>query len=118
VLEIQEKVLGREHPDTLTSMNNLALVLDSQGKYEVAERMHREVLEGRKKVLGREHPSTLTSVYCLAFLLQKRGHYTQAVELYERACSGYAKVIGPDHPTTANCRLHYSSLKDEMAIGI
>ena len=35
-----ETVLGKEHPDTLASMNNLALVLRSQGKYEEAERMH------------------------------------------------------------------------------
>lgn len=28
-LELKEKVLGREHPSTLTSMNNLAAVLDS-----------------------------------------------------------------------------------------
>ncbi|KAI1359478.1 hypothetical protein F5Y08DRAFT_319605 [Xylaria arbuscula] len=35
-LELREKVLGREHPDTLASMNNLAFVLGSQGKYEEA----------------------------------------------------------------------------------
>jgi len=29
--------LGGEHPDTLTSMNNLAAVLSDQGKYEQAE---------------------------------------------------------------------------------
>ena len=28
-----EKMLGKEHPATLTSMNNLAGVLSSQGKY-------------------------------------------------------------------------------------
>ena len=30
-------VLGKKHPDTLTSMNNLALVLSQQGKYEQVE---------------------------------------------------------------------------------
>jgi len=35
-LKVREKVLGREHPDTLASVNNLALVLQSQGKYEEA----------------------------------------------------------------------------------
>ena len=33
VLALYETVLGKEHPDTLTSMNNLAEVLSSQGKY-------------------------------------------------------------------------------------
>ena len=35
-----EKMLGKEHPDTLTSMNNLALVLSSQGNYEEAEEIY------------------------------------------------------------------------------
>jgi hypothetical protein len=33
-LRLQETLLGKEHPDTVTSMNNLALVLRGQGKYE------------------------------------------------------------------------------------
>jgi hypothetical protein len=40
-----------EHPDTLTSMNNLALVLENQGKYEAAEEMHWRALELREKML-------------------------------------------------------------------
>ena len=31
-----EKVLGPEHPDTLTSVNNVGLVLERQGKYKEA----------------------------------------------------------------------------------
>ncbi|CAG8196671.1 unnamed protein product, partial [Penicillium olsonii] len=61
-LEAREKVLGREHPSTLTSVNNLGSVLDGQGKYEEAEAMHRRALEGYEEVLGHEHPDTLTSV--------------------------------------------------------
>jgi hypothetical protein len=34
VLGLSETVLGKEHPFTLTSMNNLATVLINQGKYE------------------------------------------------------------------------------------
>ncbi|KAK3933485.1 hypothetical protein QBC46DRAFT_275652, partial [Diplogelasinospora grovesii] len=40
------------------SMNNLALTLKSQGKYEEAEPLHRQALELFEKVLGRENPST------------------------------------------------------------
>ena len=48
----REKVLGPEHPDTLTSVNHLGSVLEMQGKYEEAEAMHRRDLEGPEKVLG------------------------------------------------------------------
>ncbi|KAK5214567.1 hypothetical protein LTR72_012261 [Exophiala xenobiotica] len=43
-LDLREKVLGEEHQSTLGSMNNLALVLRQQGKYEEAEQMHRQTL--------------------------------------------------------------------------
>jgi Tfp pilus assembly protein PilF len=39
-LEPKEKVLWNEHPDTRTSMNNLAVFLDSQGKYDEAKNLH------------------------------------------------------------------------------
>jgi hypothetical protein len=35
-LQLREKVLGKDHPSTLQSMNNLALVLDKQVKYDEA----------------------------------------------------------------------------------
>lgn len=36
-LELRKKVLGREHPSILTSINNLAGIFGSQGKYKKAE---------------------------------------------------------------------------------
>jgi hypothetical protein len=65
------EVLGVEHPDTLISVSNLALVLHGQGKYEAAEEMNRRALEKREKVLGMEHPDTLTSVSNLAEVLRE-----------------------------------------------
>src|SRR2546423_1232127 len=52
-LEGNEKVLGPEHPFTLTSVDKLAIVLRDQGKYEAAEVMCRRALEGYEKALGR-----------------------------------------------------------------
>lgn len=37
-LRLREKVLGKEHPNALTSMNNLAGLLKSQGKYTLTSR--------------------------------------------------------------------------------
>ena len=68
-LATREKVLGKEHPSTLMTMNNLALMLDSQGKYPEAESMHKHTLATREKVLRKEHPSILTSIYYLTYLL-------------------------------------------------
>ena len=46
-LDGYEKMLGVEQPDTLTSVDNLALVLQDQGKYEAAEELHQRALAGR-----------------------------------------------------------------------
>ena len=73
-----EKVLGEEHPDTLASMNDLAVVLRHQGKYEDAEQMHRQTLDLMKKVLGADHPSTMASMYNLAIVLRQQGKYEEA----------------------------------------
>ncbi|GAM43571.1 hypothetical protein TCE0_056r18491 [Talaromyces pinophilus] len=97
-LEGYEKVLGHEHPNTLTSVNNLGLVLDRQGKYEEAEAMHRRALEGYEKVLGHKHLNTLTSVDNLSLVLSRQGKYEEAEAMHQRALNGYEKVLGHDHP--------------------
>ena len=71
VLAVNERVLGAEHPDTLTTANNLALSLSDQGKYDEAEKMERKVLAVERRVLGAEHPSTLVTAGNLASSLSE-----------------------------------------------
>ena len=100
VLAHREEALGPEHPDTLTSVNNLGSVLQSQGKYEKAEAMHQRDLEASEKVLGPEHPDTLTSVINLGLVLFSQGKYEEAEAMHRRALEGCQKVLGPEHPDT------------------
>jgi hypothetical protein len=69
-LRLQETLLGKEHPDALTSMNNLELVPSDQGKYGQAGEMHQQALGLWEAVLGKEHPSTPTSMNNLAGVLR------------------------------------------------
>ena len=57
---------SQEHPDTLTSIANLASTFWSQGRWTEAEELEVQVMETKKRVLGQEHPSTLTSIINLA----------------------------------------------------
>jgi tetratricopeptide (TPR) repeat protein len=72
-LEIGQRVLGRENPNTLRSMNNLALVYEDQGKYAEAEALFSQTLEIQRRVLGPEHPGTLRSMNNLASVLRRAG---------------------------------------------
>ena len=66
-LETQKRVLGDDHPDTLRSMNNLALLYGRQGRDDEAEPLHLETLETKKRVLGDDHPSTLGTMNAVAW---------------------------------------------------
>ena len=66
VLDLSKKVLGPEHPATLTSLTNLARTFSDQGKYEQADELGVKVLDPHIRVLGPEHPDTLTSMANLA----------------------------------------------------
>jgi hypothetical protein len=57
----------------LASMSNLALVVNSQGKYNKAKEMKQPTLELRETVLGKEHPDTLESMNNLAGVLDRQG---------------------------------------------
>ena len=66
MVETRKRVLGGEHPSTLTSMANLASTYWNQGRWNEAEELQMQELETCKRVLGSEHPSTLTSIGNLA----------------------------------------------------
>jgi tetratricopeptide (TPR) repeat protein len=99
-LELKETVLGKEHPDTLASMNNLAVSLRQQGKYVEAEAMHRQTLELKETVLGKEHPDTLMSMMGLASSLGQQGKYAEAEAMNRQTLQLKETVLGKEHPDT------------------
>ena len=101
-LEIREKVLGSEHLDTATSLNDLALLYHAQGKYEQAEPLYLHALQVRKLLLGLEHPETATVLYNLAVLFHAQGKYKQAESFYQQALQIREEILGPEHSDTAS----------------
>ena len=71
-----KKLLGAEHPSVATSLNNLAGLYESQGRYTEAEPLYIKALDMRKKLLGAEHPDVASSLNNLAFLYNAQGRYT------------------------------------------
>eukprot|EP00929_Paragymnodinium_shiwhaense_P008745 TRINITY_DN11270_c0_g1_i15.p1 TRINITY_DN11270_c0_g1~~TRINITY_DN11270_c0_g1_i15.p1 ORF type:complete len:112 (+),score=17.65 TRINITY_DN11270_c0_g1_i15:1-336(+) len=70
--------LGDMHPDTLTSINNMAGLLKGMGRFEEAEPLLREALHGYREKLGDMHPDTLTSINNMAALLKGMGRFEEA----------------------------------------
>ena len=76
---------ARNIPIRLASLNNLAGLYESQGRYSEAEPLYRLALEKRRAVLGEKHPDTLSSVNNLAGLYRAQGRYSEAEPLYRLA---------------------------------
>jgi len=97
-LEFRRRVLGPEHPDTLTSMSNLANTLGAQGEAARARKLNEETLDIRRRVLGPEHPDTLTSMSNLANTLGTQGELAPARKLNQETLEIRRRVLGPEHP--------------------
>ena len=100
-LEIRERILGEEHPDTATSYNNLGVVYARQGEYKKAEELYKKALEIRERILGEEHPDTATSYNNLGVVYARQGEYKKAEELYKKALEIRERILGEEHPDTA-----------------
>ena len=94
------RVLGDEHPDTLTSANNLAETRRAQGDHAGARALHEEVYATRRRVLGDEHPDTLTSANNLAETRYAQGDHAGARALLEEVYATRRRVLGDEHPDT------------------
>jgi Flp pilus assembly protein TadD len=94
---------------TATSLNNLAALYESQGKYAQAEPLYVRALAIYEQQLGAEHPGTATSLNNLATLYRVQGKYAQAEPL--AICE---KSLGQDHPSTQTVRQNYAFLLQTM----
>ncbi|KAF2471726.1 uncharacterized protein BDR25DRAFT_324880 [Lindgomyces ingoldianus] len=81
VMETRKTKLEDDHPDTLTSMANLASTY----------------LETFKK-LGEDHPDTLTSMNNLAFTWKHQGRDAEAAALMRQCVQSRCRKLGVDHP--------------------
>ncbi|NUW44977.1 tetratricopeptide repeat protein [Nonomuraea rhodomycinica] len=101
---LHQQTHGNDAPITLTSRNNLALVLDELGRLQESEAEHRAVLEMRRRVLGEEHPDTLTSRSNLAGVLRALGRLQESEAEHRAVLEMRRRVLGEEHPDTLTSR--------------
>jgi tetratricopeptide (TPR) repeat protein len=96
----KEKALGPDHTSTLSTIHNLGVLFQVQGKLDQAKQMNRRVLAGREKALGPDHRSTLDIIQNLGSLYEDQGKLDKAKQMFQRALAGYEKALGLDHTST------------------
>ncbi|KAJ7748618.1 hypothetical protein B0H16DRAFT_1692082 [Mycena metata] len=100
VLEKQRQLMGENHPNTLSTMGNLATSYSDLGEHQKAKELKVIVLEKRKQVLGENHPDTLQTMGNLASSYSDLGEYQKAKELRILVLEKERQLVGEDHPNT------------------
>ena len=87
-LEVSLKKNGPDHPDTATSLYNLAKLYDYDSDtqaHDLAEPLYKRALARHEKFRGPDHEDTATSLNNLAELYNTQGKYDLAEPFYRRA---------------------------------
>ena len=115
-MNIEEKVLGKDHPDTALSYNNIGSIYSDMGDYPKALEFYTKALSIREKVLGKDHPDTANSYNNIGNVYGYIGDYPKALDFLTKALNIKEKALGKDHPDTAtsysNIATVYSSMGD------
>ena len=99
--------MGKDHPHTAQSLNNLASLYYKSNRYSEAETLYIQSLAIREQHLGANHLQTATSLNNLALVYQSMERYSDAEQLYTRSLAIRAQHLGADHPKTQKVRLDF-----------
>jgi tetratricopeptide (TPR) repeat protein len=101
-VNLQRRVLGREHPDVLSSLNNLGVMQFDRGEFQAAVDTFIELLEIDRKCFGSIHPSTARSLHNLGNALASDGRLDGAERFLREALDIRRELFGEEHPDVAN----------------
>ena len=113
-LAIQQKALGTQHPETGSTLSNLANILLATNRLVEAERTQRQALSTLEAALGPHHARVGISCSNLADILAAKGEYAAARKLYERTLAIDEKIYGPAHPEVAADLENLAAVIDQM----
>jgi len=99
-MEIVQRFLGADHPDTLSAAHDLGVLYREHGRYPEAESLLRPTLEALKLVKGTEDPDTLATMLHLGECCRMQGQYSEAEPLLRFAVDAGKRVLGEDDPVT------------------
>jgi hypothetical protein len=104
LVPVCERVLGAEHPATLTARNNLAYWTGEAGDAVAARQQFAALVPVRERVLGAEHPATLTARNNLAYWTGEAGDAVAARDRLTALVPVCERVLGVEDPRTLAAR--------------
>lgn len=112
-LEIRTRTLGLDHPDTLKTRHELAMVTALESKVEDAIVMMREVVATSRRVLGDDHPDTIQALHDLGATLAwspRQETLDEAMEAYKEATERRTRLHGPEDRRTLDSKKGWAGI--------
>ena len=100
-LDIQERTMGRDHPDMGRTYTNLANVYMLQKRFAEAEPLYARALEIRRRTLGPRHASVAETLDGMGTLYLEVDKLDAAEPLFREALSIYQEAYGATHRNVA-----------------
>lgn len=124
-----ERALGPQHPNSLRTLENLAIISRRQGNYKIAEQLFKRALAQKQESLtsvsidtipgkhlsNGQSPSSgrvdiLRTIQMLANVYSDQGRYDEAEDLFEQALTGMEVNMGPNHLETLSIRQNLANV--------
>ncbi len=109
-LEMNRRLYGDDHYETLDSRLSLGKLYQEQGRLEEAKEIFAPLWGDASRGLGEDHYVSIEAVNNLATVHQHLGEFETAESLQVIALDASRRVFGPDDPTTLACQANLGSL--------
>ncbi|CAF1404965.1 unnamed protein product [Adineta steineri] len=96
-LFIRQKHLPIDHPDLGTSYNNIGIIYECTGQYDLALKYLNLSLEISKKSLPPQHPEIAKTYENISLIYENNGDLQQALSYTEKAAAIYHHSLPPTH---------------------
>ena len=104
ITAVSERVLGRDHPDTVMAAGHLADAYMAAGQAPEAAQWFEWILVLRVGASGQDHADTIAARRDLGHALVAAGRLPDAIAILDQAAAGYERVSGADHLDTIGAR--------------
>jgi tetratricopeptide (TPR) repeat protein len=114
-LQREEKKFGPAHPETLATVENLAIEYCNWNRYQESRVMYIRAFEGYKNIFGLENKSTSRAISALGNLYCKIGEHKNAENMYRQVVPIMKALYGDEshEATAAECSLGVACLEQD-----
>ncbi len=101
---------GDAEDNVAATLNNLAAVYHTQGKYQWAEERYKTALGIQERLCGKNSAPVATTVFNLAVLCSAKRRFEEAEQLYKRAMNIRETLFGENSPELVAVLRQYAEL--------